>query len=122
MVSEQLRTPMPARVTNGATPVRTLIDRLRRRTPRTLREDIRDILAALGDPVSQGETDEGWTVQLKMKWCGWFDEMDRQLERGDPPDQKLSVVRAMELDGVGSTTISRLAREISLRLARGERY
>jgi hypothetical protein len=99
-----------------------LIDRLRRRAPRALREEVRDILASLGDPVSQGETNEGWTEQLKMKWCGWFDEMDRQLERGDPPDQKLSVVRAMELDGVGGTTISRLAGGISRRLARGERY
>lgn len=113
---------MPARKTNGATPVRTLIDRLRRRRAATLRDDVQKILSFLGGPVSPDEEAEGWSDQLKMKWRGWFDEVDRQLERGHPPDLKLSVGRAMDLDGVGRTAISKLAEGISLRLASGEHY
>lgn len=112
---------MPAS-NEGVTPIRTLIERLRTRRPRILRDEMRDILARLDGPVSAGEVEEGWTDQLKMKWRGWYDEMDRQLERGAPPDQKLPAARAMELDGVGQTAISELARGISRRLANGERY
>lgn len=113
---------MPGDRANGITPIRSLIERLGRRRPRILRDEIQEILACLDGPVSRGEREEGWTDQLKLKWRGWYDEMDRQLEQGHPPDQKLSGARAMELDGVGQTTISNLAMDISRRLANGERY